>query len=504
MQHTAALPDGWFRSKFDGKSLRTKAAPDGSRVVVGPGGARLNDMLYEETPSLTAPALLADIAGDSHLRNSAAQLEKLNAALPALRLPPCVVPFLAHLTTLAPLQIRRAVQPLQRLSQPRSADRKDLVPSFTLSHAMKKVFPQPSHQNLPPELIGCVLTTYVRGALPHTCGCKAQGSLFAVSSLVPKTSREKANAVYETEMVGGEVVLSVRALRNLAPGEELAFAGHDDLWNDIHALCPCGAGMPDLSSLPPQQPSAGPAGAPCQKLSLPHVSNRDIVQTHLPGRGENGRVAFVLDNVFTQEECDLMSGMAFSSWDNTLQYKQFLKTGPAENYRLLKAGSDLHDSLWGRIHEYCPQSWNGWALGGLNDRARFIQYDRGERFVAHTDGEYSIKDGTRAGWRSFITVQVYLTAGMQGGSTRFINGNETICDSVPKVGRVLVFEHCMRHTGEEVLDDVKKQIIRTEIMYQPSKSPHQNKANHSFPAGGWKDGADGMNLPFTQTRSDRT
>ena len=124
--------------------------------------------------------------------------------------------------------------------------------------------------------------------------------------------------------------------------------------------------------------------------------------------------------------------------------------------------------------------------------------------MVHTDGEYSIDEGTRSGWRSFLTVQVYLTEGMSGGATRFVkvgHGNtaeDTICDCVPKIGRVIVFEHCMRHTGEEVTNDVKKQIIRTEIMFRPSLSKYKNEANQGLPAG-FQIGADGLNLPHSQT-----
>eukprot|EP00756_Hemistasia_phaeocysticola_P039224 Hpha_TRINITY_DN16802_c2_g4::TRINITY_DN16802_c2_g4_i2::g.151096::m.151096 len=56
--------------------------------------------------------------------------------------------------------------------------------------------------------------------------------------------------------------------------------------------------------------------------------------------------------------------------------------------------------------------------------------------------------------------------GLVGGSTRFLREDEPIADVQPVAGKVIVFEHTMRHTGEEVLGGMKR-IIRTEVMFEP-------------------------------------
>ena len=460
------LPPGWYLSGIDGKSYAQCLEVSGG-VVRANRDVLPDTILFEESASLTSPVLMDSIPEE--LTHCATQLAQLNSTLPALRLPDVVIPFLVFACSLTMEDIRKAIHPLESLSKASGGDQKEVLPAFALVHAMKKVFPTPRHQHLPPPVLGALLTTFVRGALPHTAGGSGGASLFHVVSLIKRGSH---NTVYEPFKVDGTIRVRVRSVGRVGRGEALRFPDQATLWEDVLSLCQCGCAAPYV---PSYNPSAGPVST-AKKLHFATTEPKGIIKTVLPGRGDaSGRIAFTLDNVFSPEECTALSDMAFGSWDSTLEYKQMLKTGPKGNYRLLKSGSDVQDSLWGRIKEYCPGVWQGRDAGEVNERMRFIQYDKGERFVAHTDGEYAIKEGSRAGYKSFITVQVYLTEGMEGGTTRFLNGDATICDSVPKVGRVLVFEHTMRHTGEEVRNDVVKRIIRTEIMYKPLEETVQRQ-----------------------------
>eukprot|EP01063_Lacrimia_lanifica_P032204 TRINITY_DN5456_c0_g4_i1.p1 TRINITY_DN5456_c0_g4~~TRINITY_DN5456_c0_g4_i1.p1 ORF type:complete len:503 (+),score=88.88 TRINITY_DN5456_c0_g4_i1:98-1606(+) len=494
MKSWVALPVGWYVG-FDGRSRPVRAGVGGNDKVLATRDAAYGDVLFEEASVLTSVALQSDADLDySGLKNAAAQMKKLNTAMAQCNLPDIVVPFLMRMTALNVEDICRAVAPLRALSA--APDKRAILPAFVLAQAFKKVFPTDSHKHLTADVIGPLIVVYIRGALPHTCGCKAQGSLFHTASLIPKRSRG-ANATYEAvkhPTDPGRYVLTVTALAPLRKDDPLVFAAHEDLWKDIQVLGSC-CGGGDVPAVPRGPASVG------KKLGLSLTAPDGVVLTHLPGRGGGGRVAFVLDNVFTREECDAMGGAAFDTWENTIQYHQMLKTGSPANYRLFKSGSDVHESIWHRIQKYCPHSWRGWGVGCLNERLRFIQYNRGERFVAHTDGEYSIQEGARSGWRSFITVQVYLTEGFEGGTTRFVNGDAFICDAVPKVGRVLVFEHCMRHTGEEITSDLggtrPKRIIRTEVMYVPDKTKHYDAddlRNYGLHEN-WVEGADAPNNP---------
>jgi hypothetical protein len=91
--------------------------------------------------------------------------------------------------------------------------------------------------------------------------------------------------------------------------------------------------------------------------------------------------------------------------------------------------------------------------------------------TAHCDGTYETPDRTE---RSLFTLHLYLndTEGkngerqLEGGATTFFswNMNERL-DVVPKVGRVLIFQHRnLLHSGDDVISGTKL-TLRTDIMY---------------------------------------
>ena len=76
--------------------------------------------------------------------------------------------------------------------------------------------------------------------------------------------------------------------------------------------------------------------------------------------------------------------------------------------------------------------------------------------------------------RRFVTVQIYLNDGgrdFDGGETRFVGKDrrgapEDYEDVVPRVGRLLYFDHDLLHEGRLVTRGVKY-AIRTELMFEP-------------------------------------
>mmetsp|Transcript_10897 Transcript_10897/g.14178 ORF Transcript_10897/g.14178 Transcript_10897/m.14178 type:complete len:188 (-) Transcript_10897:61-624(-) len=151
---------------------------------------------------------------------------------------------------------------------------------------------------------------------------------------------------------------------------------------------------------------------------------------------------------------------------------------------------------------------------GLNERLRFLRYDKGHFFAPHADGcyirdddddlkyeEYHQKntlsihneedghideqnDGRAKGKISFVTCQIYLNSqkdDFEGGSTTFLSESEqSLNDSShgslynainhhryevqPKAGSVLLFDHSLIHEGS-LLQDGRKYVIRTDVMY---------------------------------------
>ncbi|EGB12004.1 hypothetical protein AURANDRAFT_20543, partial [Aureococcus anophagefferens] len=98
-----------------------------------------------------------------------------------------------------------------------------------------------------------------------------------------------------------------------------------------------------------------------------------------------------------------------------------------------------------------------------------LRYESGDAFDAHRDAAFS-----RRGLTSFVTVQIYLNDGgrdFDGGETRFVGKDrrgapEDYEDVVPRVGRLLYFDHDLLHEGRLVTRGVKY-AIRTELMFEP-------------------------------------
>ena len=107
---------------------------------------------------------------------------------------------------------------------------------------------------------------------------------------------------------------------------------------------------------------------------------------------------------------------------------------------------------------------------GVNERFRFLKYSAGQYFKPHFDGTYKRPDGRS---RSMVTIQIYLNEGMEGGTTTILSPSITgetykeddvIARVVPKVGRILLFDHNTMHEGSLLTKGVKY-TVRTEIMY---------------------------------------
>lgn len=158
-------------------------------------------------------------------------------------------------------------------------------------------------------------------------------------------------------------------------------------------------------------------------------------------------------------------------------------------------GSALHDRQVDRGER--------WRCVGLNERMRFLRYVGGEYFRPHCDGTYVTPEGMQ---RSFFTLHLYLNdgeevegggdeerrspfvgeegepvEGLRGGATTFHGPNDMFAlqfgdpgdgverlkvDVVPRVGRVLLFQHRhMVHSGDDVVAGVKY-TMRTDVMFE--------------------------------------
>ncbi|KAH8071150.1 hypothetical protein JL721_4581 [Aureococcus anophagefferens] len=97
--------------------------------------------------------------------------------------------------------------------------------------------------------------------------------------------------------------------------------------------------------------------------------------------------------------------------------------------------------------------------GGLRGLARraaagarlgVLRYAPGERFEPH----YDLVVDYPPDRRSLVTVLVYLTDGFEGGDTAFLDAaapSSSPAAVAPRVGRVVLFEHGLFHSGQEVV-----------------------------------------------------
>lgn len=111
----------------------------------------------------------------------------------------------------------------------------------------------------------------------------------------------------------------------------------------------------------------------------------------------------------------------------------------------------------------------------LNERMRFLKYEEGNYFRPHWDGSFRVPGGDEF---SLYTLHLYLNEAdpnapegeLKGGATTFHSDDERReLEIVPKVGRILIFQHRnLYHSGADV-DAGIKLTLRTDLMYRVDK-----------------------------------
>ncbi len=195
-----------------------------------------------------------------------------------------------------------------------------------------------------------------------------------------------------------------------------------------------------------------------------------LTPVSLPRSCDTKKVAFVLDNVFTAQECeDLIALTERTGYEPALVNTiggNVLDTSFRHSLRCMIDDQAMADVLFNRISSFLPQAFGNWHLKRLNERMRFLRYEQGDFFAPHQDGCFITPDRTQ---RSYVTVQLYLSEGADGGNTTFLAnpGKKTLQDVavVPKIGRVLVFRHDIWHEGSLVTGG-RKYTVRTDVMYE--------------------------------------
>jgi prolyl 4-hydroxylase len=184
---------------------------------------------------------------------------------------------------------------------------------------------------------------------------------------------------------------------------------------------------------------------------------------HVPKLLDRKHSVFTLSEVLSAQECqDLILWTEREGYSEAPINTAFGMQRIPEvrnNERVMVDDHQRADWLWERLREHLPLEWEGWRVVGLNERLRYYRYHPGQYFRWHHDGCFRRSREER----SMLTLMVYLNDDFLGGETQFDVGLRHAVR--PERGSALVFEHQVRHQGEEVFDGTKY-VLRTDVMYR--------------------------------------
>jgi len=115
--------------------------------------------------------------------------------------------------------------------------------------------------------------------------------------------------------------------------------------------------------------------------------NIEKVDVSLPNKEDSGKLAFILLNVFTEEECSkwikLTEERGYSPALVNVGTHEIVMTDFRNNDRCIIDDIHMANTLFERIKSYLPEKWENYKLVGLNERLRFLRYDPGQKFEQH-------------------------------------------------------------------------------------------------------------------------
>eukprot|EP01083_Nonionella_stella_P019315 53715_1 len=200
---------------------------------------------------------------------------------------------------------------------------------------------------------------------------------------------------------------------------------------------------------------------------LRHTDENISVQILNASWWTHGEFAMVIDNVYTEKECQELIAMS----EKHLKYVRNKHETLRNNSRAMTDNHIIADNIYQRIHKYIPSHWNHRHKHSLNERLRFLKYNKGEYMLPHFDGEYRKKTCEV----SYLTVLLYLNDNCIGcgGETVFVDKiiskrGQNQLKVTPKTGSILIFQHKhMLHAAAKLTgrDDQVKYAIRSDIMY---------------------------------------
>jgi prolyl 4-hydroxylase len=184
---------------------------------------------------------------------------------------------------------------------------------------------------------------------------------------------------------------------------------------------------------------------------------------------------WVVENLMTEAECKALielseQKLGYEEAPITTSYGPEMMKDVRNNWRAQCKDSAFANYLFEKLKPFIPMEHKGRDAVGLNEFFRFYRYSDGEYFKPHYDGCFA-RDNLE---RSFITVQVYLNDGFEGGETTFFSkkfkNEDNTWKCIPKTGSCLLFMHAgWLHEGSELISGTKY-AVRSDVMYRaPNK-----------------------------------
>lgn len=214
--------------------------------------------------------------------------------------------------------------------------------------------------------------------------------------------------------------------------------------------------------------------------------------------------AFVLENLFTEEECDMLIDMFVNSGISSpvsIQGRQDVIDDRMGSLRATGWSVSIAEQFWNKVSPFlstrnmldttstdwwqgfegtAPRTWNPF---GITPMMRFMKYQKNGQHYSHYDAGYLYPD---TNYRSLMSFVLYLTTNEESGATRFISDgqenlpvwnrnhddwiretdpDEVIASVRPKKGSMLIFDHRICHDVEKYDGPGDRIIIRGDILF---------------------------------------
>lgn len=182
----------------------------------------------------------------------------------------------------------------------------------------------------------------------------------------------------------------------------------------------------------------------------------------------------IIDNFLTKEKCEelvsLSEQIGYVEADISYSTGGVINKDIRNNSRLLYRSEELRTYLEELLKNDIPEtslfitngSFEHKKFLKLSGNFRFYKYSPGEKFKRHRDSNQLEEGGV-----SLITVLIYLNDVCDGGETflcdRSLGDNQQLVK--PLEGRLLMFDHSIMHSGEE-LKEGYKYLLRTDLIYE--------------------------------------